>query len=190
MCPPSPHLPYSTPSRGIFITGASILGAAVKAPRIRSKNLISVIFCEATAIYGVILAIILTNKSTLPDAANLPVTAANWANYYRAARFAGFAVFWSGLGVGLTNLGSGCVARDIYTAMQPAMQRVRAAAAALYPRALLSLFRLASPPPPSGFASAWPARRARSPTRRTRPSSSKSSSSRFLAARWASSASL
>ena len=87
------------------------MGAAVKAPRIRSKNLISVIFCEATAIYGVILAIILTNKSTLPDPANLPVTAANWANYYRAARFAGFAVFWSGLGVGLTNLGSGCVAR-------------------------------------------------------------------------------
>lgn len=42
------------------------MGAAIKVPRITSKNLISVIFCEAVAIYGVIVAIILTTKACFP----------------------------------------------------------------------------------------------------------------------------
>ncbi len=86
------------------------MGAAVKSPRIRSKNIISVIFCEATAIYGVILSIILTNKTQLPDSSNLPTTAAGYAQWAALASFAGYAIFWAGVGVGLTNLGSGiCV---------------------------------------------------------------------------------
>mmetsp|Transcript_21899 Transcript_21899/g.62397 ORF Transcript_21899/g.62397 Transcript_21899/m.62397 type:complete len:192 (+) Transcript_21899:158-733(+) len=89
---------------GIWLTGSSLVGAAVKAPRIRSKNLISVIFCEATAIYGVIMAIILTNKIKEPEE-NAYYLADNWDfnGYY----YAGYGMFSAGLSVGLTNVASG-----------------------------------------------------------------------------------
>jgi len=87
---------------GIWLTGSSLVGAAVKAPRIRSKNLVSVIFCEATAIYGVILAIILLNKIGPPKDGYFPSTW-NWGQFY----FAGYSVFFSGCSVGFTNIASG-----------------------------------------------------------------------------------
>jgi V-type H+-transporting ATPase proteolipid subunit len=64
----------------------------------------SVIFCEATAIYGVIMAIILSNKINEPDQ-NGYYLEENWD--YPGFYYAGYGMFSAGLSVGLTNIASG-----------------------------------------------------------------------------------
>merc|ERR1711907_442694 len=108
---------------GIFLTGSSLLGAAIKVPRIRSKNLISVIFCEALAIYGVIIAIISATKLDEESTRLSWVTPGSGATadgsqtYFAAGgewdpqiMFAAYAIFAAGITVGLANLFCGiCV---------------------------------------------------------------------------------
>ena len=67
----------------------------MKAPRIRTKNLISIIFCEVVAIYGVIMSIVFSSKiSPVPEE-----TLYTGSNYYT-----GYALFWAGITVGMCNL--------------------------------------------------------------------------------------
>jgi len=80
---------------GIFIVGASILGGGVRTPRITTKNLISIIFCEAVAIYGIIVAIVFSAKLSNYQSDQ------GWT---RNSYFTGYSIFWAGLTVGLCNL--------------------------------------------------------------------------------------
>ncbi|KAF5380514.1 hypothetical protein D9615_004746 [Tricholomella constricta] len=80
---------------GIMVTGSSILGGGVRSPRITTKNLISIIFCEVVAIYGVIIGIVYSAKIQ-PVPEHLLYTPQNY--------FTGYALFWGGLTVGVCNL--------------------------------------------------------------------------------------
>jgi V-type H+-transporting ATPase proteolipid subunit len=102
---------------GIFLTGSSLVGAAIKVPRIKSKNLISVIFCEALAIYGVIIAIICATKIKAADVIGDQIDTQLGVSHFGLkleagpqVYFGGYCFFWTGVTVGLANLFCGiCV---------------------------------------------------------------------------------
>ncbi|KAG4304022.1 hypothetical protein PORY_002545, partial [Pneumocystis oryctolagi] len=83
---------------GIFITGTSILGGGVKAPHIQTKNLISIIFCEVVAIYGIIMSIVFSTK--LQDVVGPDL-------YTRQNYYTGYSLFWGGMTVGICNIACG-----------------------------------------------------------------------------------
>lgn len=115
--------PYSWAYMGIAIAlGTSVIGAAwythtlmqghlhrrSQHPRSRSQGTphplqksgqvcdhpLSVIFCEAVAIYGVIMAIILQGK----------INESKCGDNYAECAFSGYALFWTGISVGFSNL--------------------------------------------------------------------------------------
>jgi len=57
--------------------------------------LISIIFCEVVAIYGVIMAIVFSSKLGIVESDDIYSA----SNYYT-----GYALFWSGITVGMCNL--------------------------------------------------------------------------------------
>lgn len=224
-----PHVWLVLCCRGIFVTGSSLVGAAIRVPRITSKNLIryatrvlwcgtwqalracsghvrarqqgtarapvrccspthpllsprSIIFCEAVAIYGVIVAIILQTK--------LEAVTREQGLYSKGNMAAGYAIFGAGITCGFSNLVCGWVRRDDSRQAGRQAAPLRCRLVVFCPAAdtlALCLSHVCMPPLPfrAGFASASSAAAAPCLMLKTQHCLSRSSWWRSLAARWA-----
>eukprot|EP01062_Namystynia_karyoxenos_P065284 TRINITY_DN5874_c0_g1_i1.p1 TRINITY_DN5874_c0_g1~~TRINITY_DN5874_c0_g1_i1.p1 ORF type:complete len:288 (+),score=121.04 TRINITY_DN5874_c0_g1_i1:110-865(+) len=92
---------------GILMSGSSIAGAAIREPRIKSRNLISIIFCEAVGIYGLILALLMNGKikNDSSDIYSDQRILASGLSY--GAVQSCYSLFAAGICVGLGNLACG-----------------------------------------------------------------------------------
>lgn len=98
---------------GIYMIGSSLSQATVHHPEIKSKNLISILFCEAIALYGIIMSII--TFSSIPNTAAsffYTKTGAQGPQRYDEQELrtevnnlsAGYGQGWGGVSVGFANL--------------------------------------------------------------------------------------
>ncbi|KAH6653139.1 hypothetical protein BKA67DRAFT_518621, partial [Truncatella angustata] len=80
---------------GIFTRDSLILSGGIKAPRVKTKNLMSIIFSEVVAFYGLIMSIILLGK----------MNALRGEALYSAESYSmGFDIFWAVIIVGTCSL--------------------------------------------------------------------------------------
>ena len=74
----------------------------VKMPRIQSKNLISIILCEACGVYGLIIALLVSQGKKPADTTKVNMIYSS-KELYQQAENAGYCAFWIGICVGLSN---------------------------------------------------------------------------------------